>query len=202
MRSLGALLACLAFGLLAGCAVQPALPTAVLDAGAQRTLLAGLQRFSFEGRVAATSETGGAQATLAWEQQGGESLLRLSGPLGLGATRVRLGAGALSITTSRGEQLEGDAALAALGTQVGIQPPLAQLRYWVLGLPAPDSVAEESLDAGGRLAGLAQQGWTVSFNEYRAQRLPQGQVQLPRRLTASHADLRLRMVIDKWNLQP
>ncbi len=188
--------------LLAGCVTRPPGSTVVLDAAAGRALLANLGHFTFEGRVAANTASGGTQASLAWEQQEATSLLRLSGPLGMGVTRLRLAAGDIVITNSRGEQLEGDAALAALGTQVGMQPPFEALRYWVLGLPAPDSAASESLDADGRLAALAQQGWDVTFDEYRAHSLPQGQVQLPRRLTARHDDLRLRIVIDRWNLAP
>jgi outer membrane lipoprotein LolB len=196
------LLSCVMLGLLAGCAVKPVADVRVLDVAAERALLAGLARFDFQGRVASTRGSEGTQASISWEQQGPVSLLRLSGPLGAGATRLRLAAGGITITNSRGEKLEGEPALAALETQVGMQPPLDALRYWVLGLPAPQSAAQESLDDGGRLATLTQQGWAVSFDEYRSQRLPQGQVQLPRRLTASREDLRLRLVIDKWNLRP
>lgn len=195
-------LSCAVLGLLAGCAVQPPVSTRVLDVTEQRALLAGLEHFDFQGRVGSTRGNQGTQASISWEQRGPESLLRLAGPLGAGATRLRLTATDITITNARGEKLEGEAALAALGNQVGMQPPLAALRFWVLGLPAPDSPAQESLDDGGRLATLAQQGWSVTFDEYRVVALPQGQVQLPRRLTASRDDLRLRLVIDKWDIGP
>lgn len=187
---------------MAGCAMRPPVTTAVLDAPAARALLDGLRQFTFEGRAAATRGSSGSQASLAWEQRGDESQLRLSGPLGMGATRVNVRGDTLGITTSRGEQLDGDAALAALEAQTGFTLPFSALRFWVLGLAAPDSEAQQTLDESGRLAALAQQGWNVTFDEYRLQSSPRGQVSMPRRLTAQREDLRLRLVIDRWNLQP
>lgn len=187
---------------MAGCAVRPPATTTGLDAPAARALLESLQQFTFEGRAAATRGSAGSQASLSWEQQGDESQLRLSGPLGMGATRVNVRREGLSITTSRGEQLDGDAALAALDEQTGFTLSFSALRFWVLGLAAPDSEARQTLDESGRLLALAQQGWNVTFDEYRLQSSPRGQVSVPRRLTAQREDLRLRLVIDRWNLQP
>lgn len=187
---------------LAGCASRPPPPGALLDAATARQVLESLEQFSFEGRAAATRGDAGSQASLSWNQQGPDSQLRLSGPLGMGATQVRIGGDTLSITTSRGEQLEGEAARSALEEQLGMTVPFASLRYWVLGLPAPGSEARQSLDETGRLAALSQQGWAVTFDEYRVQGAAQGQVSLPRRLTARRDELRLRLVIDRWKLLP
>lgn len=190
--------------MLAGCVAPSGAPPAAprVEGEAARVLLAGLHQFGFDGRVAVTRGTEGSQASLAWEQQGDDSLLRLSGPLGMGATQVQLGAQTLSIRTARGEVLEGDAAREALGALADVQGAFAALRYWVLGLAAPDTTAREVLGEGGRLAALEQQGWRVDFDEYRDQSVVQGQVALPRRLTATRSGLRLRLVIDRWRLGP
>ena len=67
-------------------------------------------------------------------------------------------------------------------------------------MPAPGGETVETLDADGRLASLEQQGWRVSYEEYRSQATPQGSLRLPRRLTAKREALQLRVVIDRWAL--
>ena len=79
---------------------------------------------------------------------------------------------------------------------LGFDPPLQSLRYWVLGVNDPAMGAERSLDGEHRLVRLQQDGWQVAYDEYMA-------VQrrwLPRRLTLTHQQLRLRLVINVWQL--
>src|SRR3546814_8106960 len=40
------------------------------------------------------------------------------------------------------------------------------LRWWVLGLPAPNAPPQIELDGQGRLAALTQVGWTLQYQEY------------------------------------
>jgi outer membrane lipoprotein LolB len=67
-------------------------------------------------------------------------------------------------------------------------------RHWLLGLAGPDSPAVETLDGGGLLAVLAQDGWEVQYDEYRQQ----GGIALPRKLVLQSAAGRIRLVIDQW----
>src|SRR5205823_11616108 len=43
----------------------------------------------------------------------------------------------LAIVTARGQHLDSAAAHADLATRLGFDPPLASLRYWILGVPDP-----------------------------------------------------------------
>ena len=49
---------------------------------------------------------------------------------------------------------------------------------------------------------LTQQGWLVEYQEYQPQRAAAGMVSLPTKLRATREDLRLRVVIDSWRLDP
>jgi outer membrane lipoprotein LolB len=121
--------------------------------------------------------------------------------LGLSAMEIRQGQGALRITTSRGDKLEGEAARLVLAQQLGFAPPLDALRYWILGVPAPgDAATAEVRDAAGVLTAFSQQGWQLQFEEFRPQPTARGAVQVPARLLAQHAELRLRLVVDSWQL--
>ena len=72
--------------------------------------------------------------------------------------------------------------------------PVASLRYWALGIPDPEVPAITEFDEEGRLAHLEQSGWVVKISRYR----DGGGQQMPRILTATNPDTRVRMVIDRW----
>ncbi len=79
---------------------------------------------------------------------------------------------------------------------LGSSPRSAACGYWILGASDPATSAQQSLDAQQRLARLQQEGWQVDYAEYaRVQ-----QQWLPRRLTVTRGSLRLRVVIDRWQL--
>jgi outer membrane lipoprotein LolB len=175
---------------------QPAAPPARTWAQRQALLLQDVDHFTLRGRLAANNGQSGVTAALRWRQQGTEAELSLSGPLGFGGARVQLTSGQLTITTSDGQQLTGAAADARLAAMLGFQPPLRSLRYWVVGVSDPLQSATPSLDARQRLTQLQQGGWRIDYDEY----LPVAGEWLPRRLTLSRDTLRLKLVIDAWQL--
>jgi outer membrane lipoprotein LolB len=187
--------------LVAGC-VAPRQVKPVLERPEAEAALATLEDFSFEGRAAIRQGDKGTQATLIWAQKGADAQLRLSGPFGAGAVRVSLEGPVLSIEDSHGTRLSGRDAELALADMLGFAPPIATLRWWLLGLPAPDSQALQTRDATGRLLRLEQDGWQVVYQEYRDQQLAQGMAAMPRRLRATRDTLDLRLVIDNWSLAP
>ena len=85
------------------------------------------------------------------------------------------------IATSRGEQLDGGAARAELEQRLGFALPLAELRWWLLGIPAPGEASVDADAASGEIRGFLQNGWHVSINS----RAPALGFALPQRLTAS-----------------
>lgn len=192
-------LAGLVLAALAGCVTVP--PAPVLDPPAQREALARLARYTISGRVAVASAGQGFNAGVDWQQDAARSRLKLSGPLGAGSLVLEYGDGTLAVTTSRGEALAGDEAVGAIEQQLGFVPPLAPLRWWLLGLPAPDGgPSEAQQDADGRTIGLAQDGWTLRYERFMAVKTRAGALQLPARVTATRPGTRLRLVVDRWRL--
>ena len=108
----------------------------------------------------------------------------------------------LRVETSRGQVLEGMQAQAAINDQLGFAPPLEALRYWLLGLQAPGADALEQRNPDGQLLWLTQLGWRVEYQEFGPQPIATGRIALPKRLSATREDLRLRVVIDRWRLEP
>ena len=119
----------------------------------------------------------------------------MEGPLGAGGVQVTSDGSRLSIVNSKGERLDSDAARAELVSRLGFEPPMASLRYWVLGVPDPAQPATETLDSQQRLQSLQQNGWQVDYGSY----MPVNGGWLPARLTLQRAGVRVRLVVDGWN---
>jgi len=193
----GAMLASL---LLAACATRP-VDVTQLDATQQATLLRAMSAFTLEGRVAVRAGEEGWQASVRWRQHDDISEVRLSGPFGAGALQLRFDGNELTLTTSRGQTLRGEEASRVLRQQLGFDPPIAELRHWLLADAGPvDSTAQVEAGANGRPAALTQQDWRLEFGDYRQQRLNRSAVQMPRRITATRGEVRLRLVVDGWKL--
>jgi outer membrane lipoprotein LolB len=192
-----------ALTLLSGCRTIPPQPLPGPGADApwaeQRAGLERLDRFGLSGRVAVAANGQGFSASLRYEQQPERSDLALDGPMGLGGVRVAVAGDDVRIETSSGKQLDGMAAREELEQRLGFALPLAELRWWLLGIPAPgDALLEE--DAGsGEIRGFTQNGWRVSIQS----RAPGLGFALPQRLTAeiARADAegaRMKLLVERW----
>ena len=187
-----------ALGLLAGCRTAP--PGAIVGPGAdapwpeQRAALEKLERYSLNGRVAVAANGQGFSASLRYQQLPRSSNLALDGPLGIGGLRVVLEGEDLEIATSRGEKLDGDAARAELERRLGVALPLGELRWWLLGIPAPGDATVNQDGGTGEIHDFIQAGWRVSINS-RAAGLG---FSLPQRLTAEREGARLKLLVERW----
>jgi outer membrane lipoprotein LolB len=193
-----ALAALALLAMLAGCRTRP--PVAVPGPGAgapwaeQRAALEGLERYSLSGRVAVAANGQGFSASLRYQQQPKRADLALDGPLGIGGLRVELADHEIAVTTSRGQQLDGVAARAELERRLGFELPLDELRWWLLGLPAPGKADVDAAADSGEIRGFVQNGWHVSINS----RAPALGFALPQRLTAERGGARLKLLVESW----
>lgn len=187
-----------ALGLFAGCRTAP--PRTVAGPGAdapwpqQRAALEKLDRYGLNGRVAVAANGQGFSASLRYQQLPQGSNLALDGPLGIGGLRVVLDGDDLEIATSRGEKLDGDAARDELERRLGFALPLSELRWWLLGIPAPGEASVNQDEASGEIRDFTQGGWRVSINT-RAAGLG---FSLPQRLTAERDGARLKLMVERW----
>jgi outer membrane lipoprotein LolB len=182
---------------LAACRTAPVFFPAAAPWEVRRPQLQARQHFDLSGRVAVATAHDGFNANLHWEQQGTRSQLMLEGPLGTGAVRISASGNDLDIITARGEHVDSAAAHADLTTRLGFDPPLPSLRYWILGVPDPAQPATEELDVRQqRLQGLTQAGWHIDYSLYVAV----GSESLPARLTLRRDAVRVRLLVDDWQL--
>jgi outer membrane lipoprotein LolB len=199
-------LAVLILLLLAGCTTLPddvVTTRAVAVADPQQAWqqrqdkLALLQEWHLRGRVALRSEEDSVILKVDWQQQDQQVFkILLSGPF---SSMLQLSGNKTMVELNDGEQsLYAPDAESLLLEHTGIRMPVNGLRYWMLGLPQPDKqVKDLKLDVAGRMTSLEQDEWQVSIQGYHAYN---GEI-LPVKLSIKNHRLKVRMVIDAWDLQ-
>lgn len=178
--------------LLAGCASQP---TLVINGSLQHA--SESSSWQFNGRFGASHADESWNGGLQWRQQGNDYLIRLSGPLGQGSIQLQGDVHQAQLTLSETQIYENADAEELLWQHTGWRIPFAGMRYWLMGMPAPDyPVTELRRDELGRLVSLRQAGWLIEIRRYVS---VQG-IELPRKLFLQHARFNVRLVVDQWEL--
>lgn len=160
----------------------------------RQEVLGGLREWQFKGRIAVKAGDEGFDGKFNWSQKDDAFTATVGGPLGIGMVRIEGDDHSIVLTEKDGaETVLVDAEL-ELYYRYGWTIPIASLRYWALGIPDPRTPAETQIDERGRLVQLRQNDWVVEISRYREEA---GQ-EMPRNLTATNTNTRVRMVIDKW----
>ncbi|NOQ36888.1 MAG: outer membrane lipoprotein LolB, partial [Methylococcaceae bacterium] len=150
-----------------------------------------LKKWSFDGRLALFDGKESWSASIEWTHSDGKDELKLSGPLGQGAVAISLTEN--SVTIDRGdEQIQQSTDVDAfIEQQLGIFIPVRALRYWVLGLTAPE---KEFVELTG---GFEQEKWII---QYLQMQQTDKEKWMPRKLKAHQNKTRLKLIIDNWML--
>ena len=159
-----------------------------------------LQQWTASGKLALRSSTQAESASILWQQQGRNSQLQLSGPMGLSATTI----------SSDGRQVEirqGDELSTldistpdAIALSTGWDLPLQALPYWLKGTPSPDSTIQQlELDPEtDLLRHLKQDDWEVLYERYKRF----NDFMLPTHLRIQRGTTSARVIIREWQVQP
>jgi outer membrane lipoprotein LolB len=160
-----------------------------------------LQQWTAKGRIGVTAQGEGGSGSFTWRQAATRTDLALRGPLGAGGMDLVTDGTRLELRDASGRALDGDAARAALEQRLGGPLPLEQLRYWMLGVPAPAGGGLASAPvqmSSGPVPGFVQDGWVVTLDASTVV----GAWRLPVRLSATTAGIRIKVVVDDWQLPP
>ena len=197
MKRLTTLLAILT--LLAGCAAQQ--PRELMQGQgnpaqwqAHKGQISQIDGWQITGKMGLKTANDSGSATLQWLQRQSYFDIRLSGPLGQGASRLTGRPGATELEIANQGRYSAESPEALLQQQLGWQLPVSHLLWWIRGLPEPDSRSQLTLDADSRLAQLTQEEWRVDYLDY----LEQDGFALPSRLKLYGKDLEITLVIKDW----
>jgi len=186
--------------LLAGCASGPKMIEPI-DVNAtwdrRQAVLLELQSWKMDGRIAVRFENEGWQAGMHWRQQNDHYEMDMFDPLGRNVARLRGGPQGVNLKTSRGESAQAADAESLMRKLLGYTLPVSGLRYWVLGIPAPNTQTQRmALDKYGRLASLRQSGWDISYQRYNNT----DNLDLPKKMILINQELEIKVVVSSWQL--
>jgi outer membrane lipoprotein LolB len=102
----------------------------------------------------------------------------------------------LVVTDADGRHLGTEHASALLRRRLGTDLPLAELRYWMLGVPSPGSPSSVADAAVAPVRVIEQSGWRIGYDMF----IAAGGVSLPERFTATQGGVRLKVVVDDWQV--
>ncbi len=192
------LAACALVLVASGCATLP--PAAEPhDWPTRRAALQALDRWTLDGRIAVAAGEKGFSGGIDWLQQGTSADIQISGPMGGKLMDIRLEGGESIVSTDTSGK-SGEVARSDMEKYLGPGQslPIEEMRYWLVGAPAPGAPHEETLGRDQRLASLSQSGWQVRYDRYQ----PVGAIALPSRMEMTTEGLRLRVAVSDWRLPP
>src|SRR5690606_20516933 len=111
-----------------------------------------LDGWQINGKVGIRAPGDSGSGTLFWLQRRDYFDIRLSGPLGRGASRLTGHRGEVVLEVANQGRYQAASPEALLEEQMGWRLPVSHLIWWVRGLPAPDSRSRLTLDGDSRLA--------------------------------------------------
>lgn len=185
--------------MLTSCATLPANQVANnknLNWPARQRQLKQITNWQASGAIAINTPEQGQTASMSWQQHNQQNYqIDLFGPLGAG--RVTL-IGKLNQVTllDNGKRYQAVTPEALMQQVLGWHLPVANLYFWVRGLPAPQIKAKLKFDQYHHLITLQQQGWIVSYQRYTGVK----RYDLPSLLTLKRNNLQVKLVISQWIL--
>ena len=180
-----------------GCAVAPVAraPADGLEALAVRQAqVTQSPPWQVEARIALTDGRESWQAALLWRQGGDRFELQMRGPFGQGGGVMKGDGRSVRLRLRDGRQAVGDDAGTLLARLLGWTIPVAELRYWIRGVPATTPYEQLRWNREGEIESFRQAGWSLHFSQYR---LFENQ-RLPRKITAQGQRWRIKVVVDRW----
>ena len=173
--------------LLAACATQPPeLPPGVAPQ---------VDQFDLGGRVAVKLDGRGYSARLRWRHVADSDALWIYSPVGSTIATLTADGDRATLVTSKQETYQSTDVQSLTRKVLGWDLPLAGLKYWVLGRVDP-ALPVEAIDRDERfrIQRLVQGGWEIEFVGYQ----PDGS--LPTSMVLRFEGLRMRLLIDRWNV--
>lgn len=186
--------------LLAGCTTPTSRAPAQLDWQQHRARLQQLTHWNASGKLALRTAERSEAAALWWQQQGRETRLRLSGPMGLNTATIYSDGQQLEIRQGDKLHIWDVSTPEAAAANTGWDLPLHTLPYWLKGLPSPQSPIQSlEIDPALNLPRtLRQDDWEIHYEHYSQFE----DLMLPTRLRIRRGDTSVRLIISNWQVLP
>ncbi|MGB0467199.1 MAG: lipoprotein insertase outer membrane protein LolB [Pontibacterium sp.] len=170
---------------------QPKPPVITTSWEQHQQELLQLKNWALSGKIAIKTETNSHSASLYWHQENDHYRIDMSGPLGQGGAYIEGQPGYVRLAISGEGEYEATSPEHLLQDRLGWDIPIQQARWWVRGLPDPESPYQHQLK-NNRLTLLMQNGWLISYLSYNEQQV------LPRKIKLSRENLKITLLMKDW----
>lgn len=132
-----------------------------------------------------------------WQQRHDGYQIKLRDFIGRTVALIEGSAEKVVVKTSKGERYEDQNAETLIYGLFGLRIPVAGMRYWLRGVPQPETeYIDLLLRADGLAENMRQAGWLLSYQNY-ANQTP---VRLPTHAVFEYDDLALTVKVARWEL--
>lgn len=186
--------------MLVGCATTP--PTNIMDNSNYKTWierqheLQNMQNWVAKGSFSVTYKNKTDMASFIWQEEYTGGIIEISGPMGLGNAKIIIQSDKAVLQKSSGEVFEADNLSDLVNQHLGYDLPIANLHYWLRGLPLPHRTAKSKYDDLNCIHIMQQDKWQVVYDEYGKF----SNMYLPTRMYISNSQLNAKIVVKKWQL--
>lgn len=151
--------------------------------------------FEITARISVRHEKDGFSGNLHWRHVFGADEFVVQTPLGQGVARITQSSQGATLETADGKVLQAPDAENLTQQALGFRLPLGGMSHWVQA-QALSREAELRYAADGTLAYLSEQGWQIEYLSYQTL----GATSLPNKLSLQNAQLKLRLIVDDWQV--
>ena len=155
------------------------------------------ETWELKGRIALRAQNESGTGSLYWEQRKDDYDIRVIASFSSGVYELSGADGIVSLQTPDQGVLQAEDAETLLRQTLGWYFPVAELSYWIRGLPVPDlQVDQLLLDEENRVSALQQASWSIRYKAY----MGIDGTSMPARLDLENDYLRVRLSVREWNL--
>lgn len=189
--------------LLSGCAHKTPKPLLAEDWQEHTRQLAKLNKWQAIGKLAVKVPNDGGSMGVRWQQEPTQFNIDFSGPFGQNLLTINGDDKQVTLSEPNHAPIKAKTAEELIRRNTGWTIPVAQLAFWVRGLPDPTSrITKFQPNPQGLIETLEQSGWKISYSEYMSVTSGSETLAMPKRIVAEFKEVRLTLAIREWQLEP
>jgi outer membrane lipoprotein LolB len=185
---------------LAGCAtvMQPGAGQHKLSWPVRQKQLNNLKNWNLQSAIGIKNLNQSTSAHVNWQQFENNYILNIISQFNIGGVKIVGDSTGVTLWRSVTNKIKAQTPEELMYQELGWSLPIDNLRYWILGLPAPKLVYASQFDAYNHLISLQQQGWQISYSNF----ISINNIDLPTSILISNSKLKLqvKVIIKKWEL--
>jgi outer membrane lipoprotein LolB len=181
---------------LAGCATvtQLGLGEHKLSWPARQKQLNNLKNWNLHSAIGIKNLNQRTAAHVHWQQFENNYILNITSQFNIGGVKIVGDSTGVTLWRSATNKISAQTPEELMYQELGWALPIDNLRYWILGLPAPKLVCTSQFDAYNHLIYLQQQGWQISYSNF----ISINNIDLPTAILINNSKLQIKVVIKKW----